>query len=69
VAWWLNGHITEGKRELNFSEFGLYNAGHKFKKLEEAAGQIKKDEMPLSSHTLIDRDAILNEAQKKILVD
>lgn len=69
VAWWLNGHIVDGKRELNFSEFGSYNARRQYKKLEEAADQIKKGEMPLPSYTLIHRDAILNDKQKKILIN
>ena len=25
VAWWLNNHIKEGKREVNFSEFSGYS--------------------------------------------
>ena len=36
--------------------------------MEELKEQIDEDEMPLSSHTLIHRDAILSEADKKILI-
>src|SRR3954454_22653962 len=35
VAWWLGGHIREGRQQLNFSTFNTYNARKKKKKLEE----------------------------------
>ena len=31
--------------------------------------QLEKDEMPLSSYTLIHNDAKLNEGEKKLLID
>ena len=68
VAWWLNDHIEEGKRELNFNEFATYAPARQFKKMDEMKKQIDEDEMPLSSYTLIHRNAILTEADKKILV-
>lgn len=67
VAWWLNDHILEGKKEVNFSEFASYKIGRKFKKIEEIIEQVADDEMPLSSYTRIHRNAILNKAQKLIL--
>ena len=65
VAWWLNNHVEEGKRELNFNEFVTYALQGNTKKMEELKEQIDEDEMPLSSYTLIHRDAILSEADKK----
>ena len=34
VGWWLEGHISEGKEELNFSEFGAYSKRRQASKLE-----------------------------------
>ena len=34
VSWWLNDHISEGKRELNFDEFGSYSIRRQFNKLK-----------------------------------
>jgi hypothetical protein len=68
VSWWLNHHINEGKRELNFSEFATYSAKKKDKKLDETAKQVKEHEMPLSSYTLIHTDAKLNDQQVQALV-
>lgn len=67
VAWWLNDHIEEGKREVNFNEFSTYRPGRQYKKLEEIIEQVKEDEMPLSSYTLIHKDAVLNKEQKLAL--
>ena len=64
VAWWLNDHIVEGKKEINFSEFATYRIGRQYRKLDEVIKELKQDEMPLSSYTLIHRNAILNPKQK-----
>lgn len=67
VAWWLGDHVKEGKSELNFSEFGTYNIARKYRKLEEIGDQVKEGEMPLSSYTIIHRDAKLSADQKNLL--
>ncbi|MFN8297196.1 MAG: heme-binding domain-containing protein [Chitinophagales bacterium] len=69
IAWWLNNHIKEGKERLNFSEFGKYNMDKSRKKLRGIIRDIEEGEMPLSSYTLIHRNAILDEAQKKLVTD
>jgi len=69
VAMWLGNHIDEGKEELNFSEFGSYSIRRKYKKLEEINEQVKEGEMPLSSYTIIHRDAKMNESQKLLLAN
>ena len=69
VNWWLNHHVEEGKRELNFSTFASYSFRRKNKKLEQSGDQVKKHEMPLGSYLLIHSDARLNEAQIKMITD
>ncbi|HNP54283.1 MAG TPA: heme-binding domain-containing protein [Ferruginibacter sp.] len=69
VALFLNNHIEEGKRELNFSEFGSYKAKRQHRKLEEIIDQVKEGEMPLSSYTLIHGDAKLSTEQRQLLTD
>lgn len=65
VAWWLNDHVVEGKREINFNEFDGYRIGRQYKKMEECIKQIKEGEMPLSSYTLIHKNAILTDTEKQ----
>jgi cytochrome c553 len=67
VAWWLNHHVEEGKREINFNEFASYQIRRQYKKMEEIIDQVKEDEMPLSSYTIIHKDAKLNPDQKLAL--
>lgn len=67
VAWWLNNHIKDGKRHLNFDEFTTYQIARQYKKLEECVSEVKEGEMPLESYTLIHKDAILTEAEKDAL--
>lgn len=64
VAWWLNDHINEGKRKLNFDEFTNTPLRRQYHKLEE---MVKEGEMPLPSYTWIHKDAILTNAEKNIL--
>ena len=64
VAWWLNNHIKDGKRGLNFSEFTSYRIKKQFHRLDDINKLVKKNEMPLSSYTLIHTDAKLTEGQK-----
>src|SRR5689334_784373 len=32
VAWWLNDHVTEGKKHLNFDEYSSYNLRRQYRK-------------------------------------
>lgn len=68
VAWWLNGHIKDGKRHLNFSEFSKYEMKRKLKKLDETAELVKDGEMPLESYLIIHDEAKLSDAEKVLIV-
>jgi hypothetical protein len=68
VGWWMNNHIQQAKRELNFSEFAGAPRRRQFIKLEQIAEQVGENEMPLPSYLLIHTDAKLSQEQKDILV-
>ena len=69
VAWWLNDHIQEGKRELNFSEFASYSIRRQYIKLEEVNKQVKEDEMPLEEYIWLHKTSKLNKEQKITLAN
>ena len=69
VAWFLEDHIKEGKKELNFSEWDEYSNRRKSSKLKSITSQIRDDEMPLFSYTLVHRDAVLSESEKTLVID
>ena len=64
VAWWLDHHIDDGKKELNFSEFTSYSPKKQHHKLEEVIEMVKEGEMPLNSYTWMHKNAILTDAEK-----
>lgn len=69
IGWYLANHVEEGRKELNFSEWGLYSEKRKKHKLEKICEQVQAEEMPLRSYLLIHRKAQLSEEDKKILCD
>jgi hypothetical protein len=67
VGWWLGNHVKDGKRHFNLNNFSVLRVAVQKKKMEELMDQIKDDEMPLGSYTLIHRDAELSPADKQTL--
>ncbi len=65
----MESHIKKGKENLNFSEFGNYSKRKQNNKLDRIVKQIKSNEMPLSSYTLIHKNASLSDIQKKEVLD
>lgn len=68
IRMFMDSHIKEGKENLNFSEWGNYSSRKQGNKLDRISKQIKSDEMPLSSYTLIHRNAILSAVQKEEVI-
>jgi hypothetical protein len=69
VAWWLNNHIKDGKKDLNFSEFTKYRIRKQYVKFEQIIKLVKGNSMPLSSYTWIHKDAILSGQQKHAIIE
>ncbi|MEO0040799.1 MAG: hypothetical protein RL329_247 [Bacteroidota bacterium] len=68
VASWLAHHIDEAKHEINFDEFAKKSPRWQNHKMEEVMEQIEHNEMPLSSYTLIHKEAVLSPAQKTLVI-
>ena len=68
-AWLMASHIRRGKAMLNFSQFGDLSDRKQQSKLQGIVNQIKDNEMPLTSYTLLHRNAILTAEQKAILIN
>lgn len=69
LGWWLQSHVNEGKRHLNFSEWASYDLKRQIHKLEEVREMIAADEMPLSSYKPLHAEARISEEEKKNLID
>ncbi|MEO7984348.1 MAG: heme-binding domain-containing protein [Bacteroidota bacterium] len=68
VHWWLDKHIREGKRGLNFDEYTSRNLRFQYHKMEDVIEQVKEGGMPLNSYTWIHKDARLTEEQKNKII-
>lgn len=66
---WLAHHVSEGKSELNFSEFGKYSHRKGAHKMDEVVEQLQRQEMPLKSYLLVHGNARLNEAQSEMIIN
>lgn len=64
VAWWMDDHVIEGKKHLNFSEFATYSLRKQYHKLEETDEMVRKGEMPHDKYLWMHKNAKLNEDQK-----
>jgi len=69
TRFFMESHIKEGKENLNFNEFGNYSSRKQNNKLDRIVKQIKSNDMPLRSYTLIHRDAILSNSQKQKVIN
>jgi hypothetical protein len=68
LSWWIKDHIDEGRKELNFSEWGNYSDRRKDHKMEEMVELVEEGEMPLQSYTIAHSNARLSEAQKEAII-
>src|ERR1700760_3642067 len=50
TAWWLASHVEDGKKHLNFSEFGALTEKKQARKLQQVVDEITDKTMPLPSY-------------------
>ena len=62
----MEGHIIDGKAELNFSEFGTYSDRRQRSKFRSILSQVENDEMPLPPYLWVHREAQLSDEEKDI---
>jgi hypothetical protein len=69
VSWFIADHVEDGRRQLNFSEWGKGDERRKRKKLEEICDEVRDGAMPLSSYTPLHPQAKLTPEDIKTLCD
>lgn len=68
ISWYLDSHVNDGKKHLNFSEWTVYNKNqqnHILKDLEEV---LETHEMPLKSYLWIHKESELTNDEYKVLM-
>lgn len=70
IGLWMNGHIEDGKRHLNFSTYLSRNIAYQNHKFEDFVEQLEEKEMPLPSYTYLGMhpEANLTEDQRQLLI-
>tara|TARA_B110000285_G_scaffold233444_1_gene307281 strand:+ start:405 stop:893 length:489 start_codon:yes stop_codon:yes gene_type:complete len=51
VSYWIDDHILDGKKHLNFSGWTTYSTKKKDHKIEELVAEVQEGEMPLKEYT------------------
>jgi hypothetical protein len=67
ASWFLDGHIRDGREELNFSVWNTYSPKKQARRLEEVCDEIRSGQMPLPSYLWIHGDAALKGEEADLL--
>lgn len=68
-SWFLTKHVDEGRRHLNFSDWGNYPSSKADHKLEEVIEYVEDGKMPLSSYTPLHPEAKLSDEQRAEVIE
>jgi hypothetical protein len=63
VSWLVSSDIKDGKKEVNFSEWGQIDVVDKIGDLDDICKEVKKGDMPIKSYTIMHKNARLSKAQ------
>ncbi len=69
VAWYLDNHITDGRKHFDLSEFMTYEAWKADHKLEELIDEVEDNKMPLEDYLWIHGEAELSNEEKSTLTE
>lgn len=69
VNFFLADHIKDGRRHLNFDEWGTYSAKKRAKKYTEICEMVQTREMPLPSYLWLHGEAALSDSDIQALCD
>lgn len=65
VSWYLNRHVQEGKKEMNFNEFGHLDKIKRVSVLNSICEVLEEGTMPLGSYTTIHKNAIIDSIERE----
>lgn len=63
VNYWMDEHVRDGKKHLNFSAWDSYSLKKKEHKMDELHEEVEEKHMPLDSYTWMHADAQLTQDQ------
>jgi hypothetical protein len=69
MSWGVAKHVTEGRAQMNFSEWGAYPPRKRVAMLEKMCDEVREARMPLPQYLLLHPEARLTEADWKAVCD
>jgi len=69
VSWFTVGHVNDGRKELNVSEWGRYGTRMKDTRLKAICAQVRGGTMPLASYTRVHRETKVSPDEVKKICD
>lgn len=67
-SWLVSSDIHEGKKEVNFSEWGKLDVVDQIGDLDDIRKEVQSDDMPIKPYTMMHKEARLSQAQRDTLV-
>lgn len=64
ISFWLNSHIQEGRKKLNFSIWNSYSEKKQKHKIEECIEMVSEKKMPLLSYMIMHPEAGISDTQR-----
>jgi hypothetical protein len=69
ISWNIIGHVNDGRKALNYSEWKNIDPKIKIKRLERTIKTVNNGMMPLPNYLRFHEEAILSDADKNIIVE
>jgi len=69
VSWFVISNVDDGRKDMNFSEWGRYDARQQAGQLNQICREVKSGSMPLSSYTPLHPGTKLTPEDVKVLCD
>jgi hypothetical protein len=67
ISWLVAQDVEQGRRHLNFSEWGKMKKGRMIKKLSDIEGEVTDHSMPLPKYLKLHPEAVLTDADREVL--
>jgi hypothetical protein len=69
ISWPIKNHVNEGRKHLNFSEWGIFNKDLKKNMLENSVKSVEDYSMPMTGYIAQHPEANLTKAERVLLMN
>ncbi len=69
ASWLVSYDVSEGRKELNFSEWGNYKTKKQIRRLSAIPSEVESGAMPMPKYLLLHSEATLSESDKTKLIE